>query len=340
MIERIARKQLYDLIWSKPLTKVQLELGLTYAQIKSICIEKKIPIPGSGFWIKKEYGKSLTILPLVEDPDIEDEIHFPKRKTKKIQDVKVELKRVVKDWHPLVKSFMEKYAVHKKEIQKDGWSNALRGELNIHVKDAHFKRATRIFNTLINSMEKRGFEIKIEYNSTRVKINDHTYYYLSLRTKHKRVIDEKGSKYYVATKLVPEDILIFKIARIESYEFQDTPNKPLEEKLESIVSRLESLVAKDTQMAAEAKIRNEIYRLERERREAEQKAREEEKKKFEQLILDAENWKKALLITKYLDEIESKPNLNQIEIDYIKWGRMSARRLNPITMIFNLCDDY
>ena len=329
MIESITRKQLYDLIWSKPLTKVQLELGLTYAQIRSICNEQKIPIPGSGFWIKKEYGKPLTILPLVEDADIEDEIRLPRTKAKKIQDVKVEVKRVVKDWHPLVKSFIEKYALHKNEVKRDGWSNALRGELNIHVKETHFKRATRIFNALIKSMVKRGWEIKIEYNSTRVKINDHTYY-LSLRTKYKRIIDEKGSKYYVATKLVPEDILIFKIARIESYEFQDTPSKPLEEKLELIVSRLESLVAKDTQMAAEAKIRNEIYRLERERREAEQKAREEEQKKFEQLILDAENWNKALLITKYLDEIESMPNLNQIEIDYIKWGRIKVHDLNPL----------
>jgi hypothetical protein len=80
MIETITRKQLYDLIWSKPLTKVQLELGLTYAQIKSICNEKQIPIPGSGFWIKKEYGKPLTILPLFEYSDIEDEIRLPKRK--------------------------------------------------------------------------------------------------------------------------------------------------------------------------------------------------------------------------------------------------------------------
>ena len=80
MIETITRKQLYDLIWSKPLTKVQLEVGLTYNQIKNICNEKKIPIHGSGFWIKKEYGKPLTILPLVEYPNIEDEIRLIKRK--------------------------------------------------------------------------------------------------------------------------------------------------------------------------------------------------------------------------------------------------------------------
>jgi hypothetical protein len=331
MIEKITRKLLYDLIWSKPLTKVQLELGLTYNQIKNICNEKKIPLPGSGFWVKKQYGKPLTILPLVEYPDIEDEIRLIKRIriAKKTLDVKVNVKKVVKVWHPLVKSFIEKYAVYKKEKQKDHWSDALRGELNIQVIESHFYRATRIFDELIKSMEKRGWEIFTEYNSTKIKINDHTYY-LSLRTKNKRVIDEKGSKYYVATKLVPEDILIFKIARIESYEFYDSPNKSLEEKVELIVARLESLAAKDNQMAADAKIRNEIYRLERERREADREAREEEQKKFEQLILDAENWKKSIQITKYIDEMETKPNLNKAELDYIKWARQRVILLNPL----------
>lgn len=181
-------------------------------------------------------------------------------------------------------------------------------------------------------MEKRGWEIFTEYNSTRIKINDNTYY-LSLRTKNKRVIDEKESKYYVATKLVPEDILIFKIARIESYEFYDSPSKSLEEKLELIVARLESLAAKDTQMAADAKIRNEIYRLERERREAERTAREEEKVKYEKLVQDAESWKRSILICEYLDEMELKPTLTQVEIDYITWGRMRARNLNPLTIL-------
>jgi hypothetical protein len=332
MIEKITRKQLYDLIWSKPLTKVQLEMGLTYNQIKNICNEKKIPLPGSGFWVKKEFGKPLTILPFVEYPDIEDEIRLIKRKAKKTLDLKVNLKKVLKDWHPLVKSFIEKYAVYKKEKQKDHWSDALRGELNIQVIDSHFYRATRIFDDLIKSMEKRGWEIFTEYNSTKIKINDNTYY-LSLRTKNKRVIDEKGSKYYVSTKLVPEDILIFKIARIESYEFYDSPSKPLEEKLESIIARLESIAIKDTQIAAEAKIRNEIYRAERERREAERIAREEEKAKFEKLVQDAESWNKALLISKYLDEMELNPTLSQDERDYIAWGRKKVYSLSPLKII-------
>ena len=33
--------------------------------------------------------------------------------------------------------------------------------------------------------------------------------------------------------------LIFKIARIESIEFSDTPNKPLEDKIDTIIARLE-----------------------------------------------------------------------------------------------------
>jgi hypothetical protein len=67
-----------------------------------------------------------------------------------------------------------------------------------------------------------------------------------------------------------------------------------------------------------------------ERREAIRKAQEQEMAKFEKLVQDAESWNKAMLIDKYLDEMEKKPNLNQDERDYIAWGRKRAFYLNPL----------
>jgi hypothetical protein len=48
------------------------------------------------------------------------------------------------------------------------------------------------------------------------------------------------------------------------------------------------------------------------------------------LVQDAESWNKAMLIDKYLDEMEKKPNLNQDERDYIAWGRKKAWLINPL----------
>jgi hypothetical protein len=124
--------------------------------------------------------------------------------------------------------------------------------------------------------------------------------------------------------------LIFKIARIESIEFSDTPNKPLEDKIDAIIARLELLAFKDAKMKEEARIRNQIYQAERERREAIIRAEEQEKAKFEKLVQDAENWQRAVLISKYLDEMELKTDLTTNERDYIAWGRIKVSRINPL----------
>lgn len=343
MKNKISRKELYDLVWSTPLSKIQKDLGLTYSRLKSICNEQKIPLPENGFWSKIAFNKPVTIIPFFDDPNIQSEIILIEEKlqdptveptidqlTKKIaKDLgeKIVVPKLIKSWHPLVERFRAKYEVYQKELKKGNWSNTLRGELSILVIDSHLSRATRIFNTVINTLESKGHKVFIDHSGTNVHICDQTYQ-VSIRTKNKRVIDEDNNSRFQFTKLVPQDILIFKIARIESIEFSDTPNKPLEDKLDAIIARLELLAYKDAKMKEEARIRNQIYQAERERREAIIRAEEQEKAKFEKLVQDAESWKKAMLIANYLDEMERKSSLTQDEQDYIAWGRNKVRELN------------
>jgi hypothetical protein len=97
--------------------------------------------------------------------------------------VKVIVPKVVRDWHPLVARFRDKYVVYQNDLKKGGWSNALRGELNIQVKDSHISRATRIFDTVIKIVESKGHSIFIDNFGTNIKIHEHTYQ-LSIRTKN------------------------------------------------------------------------------------------------------------------------------------------------------------
>jgi hypothetical protein len=313
--------------------------------LKSICTENKIPLPENGFWSKKAFNKVVTILPFIEFVDIPTEIiltddvqqNLKGEKTALQLSNKVEIDlrektvvpKLIKKWHPLVERFRAKYEVYQKELKKGNWSNTLRGELSILVIDSHLSRATRIFNTVINTLESKGHKVFIDYSGTNVLICEQTYQ-VSIRTKNKRVIDEDNKSRFQFTKLVPQDILIFKIARIESIEFGDTPNKPLEDKIDAIIARLELLAFKDAKMKEEARIRNQLYQAERERREAIIRAEEQEKAKFEKLVKDADSWKKAMLIAQYLDEMERKPNLTQDELDYITWGRNKVSRINPL----------
>jgi len=346
MINELKRRELYDLVWSKPTKKIQEDFGLTYAQLKSICEEYKIPLPASGFWTKIAFGKDVTILPLIEYLDIATVINLRdsldksesestsfsqiKRKVALEMGQKVQVPKLIKSWHPLVARFREKYAVYQKEMLKGRWCNALQGELNIQVRESHFSRATRIFDTIIKIIELKGHTIFIDHWGTNITINAHTYQ-LSIRTKNKRVIDEESNYSFQSTKLIPQDILIFKITRNYGFEFADTPSKPLEEKIDAIIARLELMSIKDTQWMEHAERQNQIYQEQLAYRETIRKAQEQEKAKFERLVKDSESWNKALLLNKYLDEMERKPTLTQEEQEYIHWGRNAAKRINPLT---------
>jgi len=68
MEHRFTRQELYNLIWSTPVTRVAAELGTTMGRLSSLLRRAGIPTPPSGYWIKKEFGKAATRLPLPSAP--------------------------------------------------------------------------------------------------------------------------------------------------------------------------------------------------------------------------------------------------------------------------------
>lgn len=207
----------------------------------------------------------------------------------------------------------------------------MRGELCIHVVDSHISRATRIIDAIIKLLESKGQEFFINQLGTNIEINEHSYQF-SLRTENKRVIDEESRYSFQTTKLIPQDILIFKIFNIISAECEDRPNKPLEKKLKVIIARIELMSIEDTKMVEEARRRKQDYEENILQIETIRIAREQEEAKFDRLVLDAENWSKSIIISKYLDEMEQMPNLTQEELEYITWGRKRVSILNPLTI--------
>lgn len=68
MEHRFTRQELYDRIWSTPMTRVAAELGTTPSRLSSLIRRAGIPTPASGYWIKKEFGTAETQPPLPPAP--------------------------------------------------------------------------------------------------------------------------------------------------------------------------------------------------------------------------------------------------------------------------------
>ncbi|MGH0275904.1 hypothetical protein NKZ35_25300 [Sinorhizobium meliloti] len=60
----LSRRQIYDLVWSKPMNKLATELGLSDQGLAKTCRRHDIPVPPLGYWQKLAHGKVVDRLPL------------------------------------------------------------------------------------------------------------------------------------------------------------------------------------------------------------------------------------------------------------------------------------
>ena len=55
----VSRDELYEQVWSRPMTKVAAEYGVTGTALKKTCDRHEIPTPERGYWSRLEHGKAV-----------------------------------------------------------------------------------------------------------------------------------------------------------------------------------------------------------------------------------------------------------------------------------------
>ena len=63
-MREVTRTELYELVWSKPMTKVAADFGLSDQGLAKICTKHAIPRPPRGYWAKLAAGKGVETVPL------------------------------------------------------------------------------------------------------------------------------------------------------------------------------------------------------------------------------------------------------------------------------------
>lgn len=56
MSTRLTRAELYQLVWSEPLCKLSKRFGISDVALAKRSRAANIPLPGLGYWAKKEAG--------------------------------------------------------------------------------------------------------------------------------------------------------------------------------------------------------------------------------------------------------------------------------------------
>ena len=68
-VARLTRKQIYDEVWTIAVSGMALKYNIPYSSMRKQIIDAGIPIPPSGYWTRKEFGKDIDIAELGGNPD-------------------------------------------------------------------------------------------------------------------------------------------------------------------------------------------------------------------------------------------------------------------------------
>ena len=47
-----SRVELFEMVWSKPMTHLSKELGISDVGLRKICFKHGIPLPARGYWAR------------------------------------------------------------------------------------------------------------------------------------------------------------------------------------------------------------------------------------------------------------------------------------------------
>lgn len=347
----LTRKELYNIVWSIPISKLTLQYAISIDGLKKLCKQFDIPIPVGGYWMKLKHNKP------VKKPKFNDIFGGV---GKIILTIRKEGNPINVDQTPLT--------IRTKEIEsdpnaplivpdkitkpdiltlqtKDYWKNRKNENFKrddnlitypIRVEDNNKERALRFMDTFTKLIRHRGHTMSKEYWYKGVLI-DGIFIEIDLREASRRV---PAKPPYSGTMLEPIGEFIFKVGRYSGdREWRDGKVK-LEGMLARIVAKIELLAQTEKEWEERAEI-SRLKREEEEKRKAEiKKRRDEEVEKFNRLVKLSEQYDKTRMIRQYIEAVIQKAintnNLTPEKQEWINWANDKADWIDPL---INKLDD-
>ncbi|HLN20930.1 MAG TPA: hypothetical protein VK213_07560 [Bacteroidales bacterium] len=318
----LTRKELYDLVWTEPLSRLAKKYKISDNGLRKICKRMNIPIPAMGHWQKIQYGKKVIVTKLPTKYEGKDEITLDeKREGDSDVDSPIVQQRMLiqtientKDLplrvpdrlssrpDKLIRSTMDYYdAVRRYYKSHHGTHPDRINVLNIEVQEESRQRAFRLLDTIIKVLRYRNHDIIADHFTTYAKIGDEQVKF-RLREKQ-RVSDIKTSYGGQQVESTGEFVFVIDIRSYHRKEVKDG-HEPIESKISTIIAilELEGKRMKEERIAAEIRRKKweEQQRIERELKERQDK----EAHAFKKLFLQAIRLHQSNILRNYIQTVE------------------------------------
>jgi hypothetical protein len=217
---RVTREELYEQVWSEPMQKLAAKYRISDVGLAKTCRRMRIPLPGRGYWAKKQFGKSVQLIPLPKLPPstkvkdfvvrqsdvaahggepasgpVADQARFEAEDANRIL-----VADVLTDPHPLVARTVA--ALRRAKPDGQGYLVPASASLDVHVTPDAADRAMCIFDALLKALDIRGCATSI------------------------RLAPQDDARASTVVRVGEEDIAIALSERVDVVEHHDDPPTP------------------------------------------------------------------------------------------------------------------
>lgn len=182
--ETMTREELYELVWSKPITKLAADLGMSDVGLSKLCRRHDVPTPPRGHWARREAGYTDPKVPLPKHTNsvaeriaisatlailpegAQAQLARAKEERKGRSTIEVRASVPTADLHAAIRKTADKLRAGK--VNKDGVVEATgAGMCGVVARPADVERVVAILAALVPELEKKEIAFTPEGKSMR-----------------------------------------------------------------------------------------------------------------------------------------------------------------------------
>ncbi len=356
MTKSLTRKELYKLVWEKPISHIAKDYGISDRGLSKLCVKYEIPLPDIGHWAKIKAGHKLIIpellsfeshneeMAILAPRDKKDSNVLPDElkefiKREKLEENKIVIPENYKKPHPFVEVWNKNDRAQKIKVDR---------------------RARKIFSVLLEALEARGFVLNLNQGDVQsVHVGTEDTVSLSIN-RHYRIYkkeitweDRQNKDLWLSDNqkhmMLGEqtNYLAIYVRHNRAYDNVRTFVESEETSLENMLNKILIYIARRLWHDKKQRLEREEWHRQRElerqkeREERQRQARIEELRRREQqrkddLCQQASDWIESHNIRSYVKAIEESAKAGKIENsqeelkEWTQWALMCADELDPI----------
>lgn len=357
----INRKQLYDKVWSTPMTAIAKEFGLSDVGMAKLCKRHDIPRPPRGYWAKVEHGQKLR-RPSLPNPETDTPVEIHETEKNRLDpEIQAQVEALLEQLGPIVvrddlrsaHRLVGEMRRHLEGCNVDEYGRyRMAGDapLDLKVSKATLPRAFRIMDALLKAAEKQGWEVRrgpvfvVLGMEIRLGLSEGLEYKPDAFSKEKG--DTRYLGYYWLKNRIPSGELVLELDK-SSYrgaKVKEGYAKNLEERLPKVMERIVEIAGRNKQAELERQEWNrqceERDRLREEARVRNVALKKEilaEQAKVDGLVAEAGLWRQSHDLRAYIEARTrrhlAERNSDAMDEDFDRWQRWAldqVERMDPL----------